>query len=67
MFENTSLRRLAAGVGAIALAAAGLLGAGSAHADDAPPVALSPGNITQETGNLYVHKHAGDPYSGSDG
>ena len=67
MFENTSLRRLAAGVGAIALAAAGLLGAGSAHADDAPPVALSPGNITQETGNLYVHKHAGDPNSGTPG
>ncbi|AQP48560.1 hypothetical protein BW730_14680 [Tessaracoccus aquimaris] len=59
MFERkSSLRRLAAGVGAFALAAAGFLGAGTAHA--------APGNIDPEAeGNLYVHKHVGDP--GGDG
>ena len=59
MFERkSSLWRLAAGMGAFALAAAGILGAGTAHA--------APGNIDpDETGNLYVHKHVGDP--GGDG
>lgn len=63
MFETKTLRRLAAGVGAFALAAAGLLGVGTAHADDEP----SPGNITGTAGDLYVHKHKGDPGAGTAG
>ena len=63
MFETKTLRRLVAGVGAFALAAAGLLGVGTAHADDEP----SPGNITGTAGDLYVHKHKGDPGAGTAG
>ncbi|GAA3882838.1 SpaH/EbpB family LPXTG-anchored major pilin [Tessaracoccus defluvii] len=53
MFENTSLRRLAAGVGAIALAAAGLLG-GVAYADPGPGQEGAP-----DQGSIIVHKRVG--------
>ena len=50
--------RLLAGVGAFALAAAGLMGTATAKADDPVP---SPGNIQGTSGSLTVHKHKGDP------
>lgn len=66
MFEmKTPLRRLAAGVGAFALVAAGLLGTGTASADESTPRTTEPtlslGNIVGDKGNLIVHKHKGDP------
>ncbi|AQP48563.1 hypothetical protein BW730_14695 [Tessaracoccus aquimaris] len=63
MFERKSpLRRLAAGMGAFALAVAGLLGTTTAQA---APVS---GNIdTTIQGNLFVHKHVGDPGVGTAG
>jgi fimbrial isopeptide formation D2 family protein len=53
--RNTLSRRLAASVGAFALATMGLLGTTVAHADPGP------GNITEDGGTLNIHKFGGDP------
>ena len=52
--RNTLSRRLAASVGAFALATMGLLGTTVAHAGPPPGQDDAPG-----TGTLIIHKHAG--------
>lgn len=68
MTERISLsKRLLAGVGAFALAAAGLMGVGVANADDAP-APISVGNINPEAdASLIIHKFDGDQGDPGDG
>lgn len=59
MTEKNKFSRFAAGVGAFALAAAGLLGAGVANA-------ATTGDITGDEGSLTIHKFGGNPIGGRD-
>lgn len=58
--QHTALRRLTAGIGAVALALVGVVGASTA-ASAADQV---PGNINPDaTGSIIIHKHVEDPRS----
>nr|WP_227993979.1 SpaH/EbpB family LPXTG-anchored major pilin [Pseudactinotalea sp. HY160] len=60
--RTTSLKRLAAGAGALSLAMVGLIGTAATAA-----VEPGPGNITGTTGTLTIHKHSGNPTVMGDG
>ncbi len=67
---KTSLKRLAAGAGAFALAAAGLLGVSTAAfaTEDPTPEGPSVGNIDPEAkGSITVHKCVGNEGKAGDG